>query len=93
MSGAYWRLLTKGKDAMSTTTERRLSRFADALEAVARFIINVIELVVLDAATPKRIRNARRGRQPRAPRQPRVAQERVIIRPSAPRVYVVKERK
>ena len=35
---------------MSYKTRRRLSRLADALEAIVRFIVSAIELVVIDAA-------------------------------------------
>ena len=74
---------------MSTTTKRRLNKFADVLEAVATTIINAVELVAIDFVFGK-AKYRRRGRQPR---QPRVVRERVIIRPSAPRVYVVDKRK
>lgn len=74
---------------MSHTTKRRLNKFADVLEAVATTIINAVELVMIDLVFGKskyRKHEYHRGGWP----QSRVVHERVIIRPSAPRVYVVK---
>lgn len=71
---------------MSYKTARRLRKIADLLEKAAHGLLNCIELVMVDAAWGK---NKYRKR---AARTRPIVQKTVIIRPSAPRVVVVKEK-
>jgi hypothetical protein len=70
---------------MSHRTIKTLNKVADLLEAGARGIVNVLELVVLDFSSKKRSRKARRTYQRRSPSYVRHS----VYRP-APQEVIIK---
>jgi 2C-methyl-D-erythritol 2,4-cyclodiphosphate synthase len=75
---------------MSTKTKRRLSRFADGLEAVANVIISAIELVLIDAVFGKS-KYRKRGAKMR-PIIHRTYNRTIVVRSSVPseRLHITK---
>ena len=78
---------------MSITTQRHLNFIADVLEGLLRALWQDAKDGMATVKTDAVWGKAKYRKRARQPRQPRVVRERVIIRPSAPRVYVVDKRK